>query len=90
MAYILSTLMFIAVVSVVAGAIAWAAVRLSGRGGKRLMLQRADDQSYVRVNLDDVESVDILDRHEAVIHLAEDRKIIVTANDAKRVVRKLR
>ncbi len=90
MAYIFSTLVVITLAGLVIGGIAWAVINITGRGGNRLMLQRADDQSYIRVNLDDVESVDIVDQHEAVIHLAGERKIIVKPQDAKRVVRKLR
>lgn len=56
----------------------------------QMMLRKAHEDSYVRVRLDDVSKVDMLDAHEAVIHLADGQKMTVEAKDARRVLRKLR
>lgn len=55
----------------------------------KLLLQKRDD-SYVRVRLDDVAKIDIVDEHEAVIHLADEQKVSVRPDEARRVIRKLR
>lgn len=89
-AYFINALILLLVVGAITALVAWAVVTVRNGGTRKLLLQKLTDDSYIRVNLDSVLKVDILDKYESVIHMEDEQKIIVKTDDAKRVIRRLR
>ncbi len=90
-AQLVNMFLILLVITVPVATVVWVVVNIAGnRGaGGKMLLQKLDDDSYVHVRLDDVEKVEILNNHEAVIHLEGEQKMIIKPEDARRVIRKL-
>lgn len=89
-AYFINAIVLLLVLGLITALVMWAFTTVRNGGTRKLLLQKLTDDSYIRIDLDRVEKVDIVDKVESVIHMEDDQKIIVKTDDARRVIRRLK
>ena len=67
-------------------------VRKLGRktNPQTMLVKQFESDSYIQVDFDDVQKIDIVDRQQAIIHTRNNQKIAVRGRDGRKLVRKLK